>query len=131
MAGDCFPVAAQLAAALHLDGSAEQVLVVHGLPVGNGKLNAGLRYWHAWVELKPPGGEWAVADYSNGRKVTMRRQDYYRLGKVRQHLLWRYTLGQAAAAIEQYGHMGPWMDRAKADALDETGLDMWVTPATG
>lgn len=126
--GDCFPTALKLAGAIYAEGAAEQVLVVHGLPVGQGELNAGLRYWHAWVELKVPGGEWAVADYSNGRRFVLRRTDFYRQGKVRQHLLWRYTLEQAAAAMETWGHAGPWMDRAKADALDETGLDMWMTP---
>ena len=48
--GDCFPVASNVA--LRTQGT--DVRVVHGLPVGQGLVNKGKRYWHAWVEMEHP-----------------------------------------------------------------------------
>lgn len=131
--GDCFQAALHTAAELRQLG--HHPLVVHGLPVGRSGEVEGKRYWHAWVEVEVPddarGGTptWTVCDWSNGQaRIFIARQLFYRLGQVRQHLLWRYTLVHALEQLDEYGHTGPWMDRARADALDETGGAGWVSP---
>lgn len=132
--GDCFPTAIRTAAELTSLGH-PNVLVVHGLPIGSGGPIEGKRHWHAWAETLVPDSArgnkptWAVADWSNGKpQVFIARTLFYKLGKVPQHLVWRYTPDEVVDRMDEYGHTGPWMDRARADALDETDGAGWVHP---
>jgi hypothetical protein len=120
--GDCFPTASKVAVELHHLGHPE-VLVAHGLPLGTGGAIEGVRHWHAWVETRVPdatkGGKptWAVADWSNGKpRIFIARTAYYRIGRTPQHLVWRFTLAEALAALDAYGHAGPW--HPDPDSLD-------------
>lgn len=105
--GDCFPRAAEVAAEVTAMGYAP--LIVHGIVTGSAGEVAGRPYWHAWVELQLPGEGWMVADWSNGKgRSFIARRAYYRAGKVQQHQVWRFSPAQALAALDRYGHAGPW-----------------------
>lgn len=105
--GNCFPAAAITAAELAAMGATP--LIVHGIATGTAGEVEGRPFWHAWVELQLPGEGWMVADWSNGNpRAFIRRQTYYRVGRIKQHQLWRFTPVQALAALEAYGHPGPW-----------------------
>jgi hypothetical protein len=69
--------------------------VVHGLPVGRGPVNAGKRYWHAWVEVTT-GDSVEVIDRSHGLNVRMPRDRYYAHGQLDEDHVWRFTPGEAA-----------------------------------
>jgi hypothetical protein len=121
--GDCFEKVIDVVTEL-LALQAEDVMIVHGLPIGQGEENLGRRYWHAWVEAKvrdsSNGGKptWIVADWSAGKPRTFyRRTSYYRIGKIPQHLVFRYTIEQAAEHMADTGHYGPWVPNA--DELEE------------
>lgn len=104
--GDCFIVALDLA--LHLESKgASQVKVVHGLPIGTGLTNRGLRYWHGWIEFNVEG-ESMVIDYSNDKRVIMPMADYYRLGQIKQ--VYRYTVSQARVISRKQDTYGPWAE---------------------
>lgn len=107
--GNCFLTAASVAADLVREGFV-RVLICHGRPIGGGAENAGLRYWHAWVEAKLSTG-WEVFDASNGRVRRYRRAVYYRAGSIAQggERVHRFTPRQAAAMLERYHHAGPWV----------------------
>lgn len=121
--GDCFEKAVEVVAEL-LALQAEEVHIVHGLPIGQGEENRGKRYWHAWVEAKvrdrSNGGKptWVVADWSNGQaRRFIARTNYYWLGQIPQHLVFRYTVEQAAEHMAETGNYGPWVPNA--DELEE------------
>lgn len=127
--GNCFPMAlaqARLAREANPDAS---VRVVHGLPIGRGADNDGLRFWHAWVEVctsmpvpegMPPEFRTAypngitietITDHSNGLEIDgMPRALFYSMGELDEDYVWRFTLEEAAAEIESTNHYGPWVD---------------------
>lgn len=97
--GDCFEAALELFLNFHTDLPTGPQLV-HGRVHGQGKLK-GISFGHAWVEI----GD-IVFDYSNGGKLVMRKDDYYRLGKIED--VEKYTFSKLFAEIERTQHMGPW-----------------------
>lgn len=70
--GDCFVVSAKNV----IESNIPEIKLVHAYVSGQGELT-GRRFEHAWNEI----GD-VVFDYSNGRKVMMRKEDYYKLGNV-------------------------------------------------
>lgn len=97
--GDCF----QAAARILIDGEfGEEAVLVHGLPLGTGKLNAGERYWHAWVEC----GD-RVVDRSAGKDLNVPREWYYQLGQI--ETTWRYTRQEAGQLMITRKNWGPWV----------------------
>lgn len=116
--GDCFIAALHVAEAV-ADEYGYDVLVAHGLPLGQGRENLGRRFWHAWVETKPAGRGWMVADVSNGLRVLVPRTRYYRLGQLDPVAqVWRYTLDEAHRVSTEQGTYGPWVDGW--EQMDET-----------
>lgn len=114
MAGDCFVAALDAARTYAARGC--RVLICHGRPLGTGGEAEGLRYWHAWAEVRASGG-WLVVDDSNGRSVIGRRADYYRLGSIPaagDHVR-RFTLAEAARQMVRYKHYGPWVPDDEMD----------------
>lgn len=101
--GDCFEAAIRTAERF------EKAYVVHGLPVGQGPENSGLRYWHAWVEVRDRTG-WHVHDLANGRVIHLPRAEYYWVGKMELGSTHRYSLTEARAEMARTGHYGPWVD---------------------
>jgi len=96
--GDCYE-----AAAMFVIGNAfcPGIVLAHGEVTGQGKI-AGIRYGHAWVEI----GD-AVIDPSNGRKICMRRDAYYAIGKITGSVV-RYAPHDARRMMLETHHYGPW-----------------------
>jgi len=83
--GDCFEAAYLAAERLHR--WYPDLLVVHGTPINQGP-RKGERYWHAWVEM--PDG--TVIDQSSDRNIVMTKENYYRIGRLEEKHVWRYTV---------------------------------------
>jgi len=90
--GDCFEVAGRIV----IDNNGETMLC-HGTVVAKGVP----RHKHAWVEM----GDVCI-DRSNGHNVTMRKNEYYKLGKVKDIVT--YTKIQACELMLKTEHFGPW-----------------------
>lgn len=60
------------------------------------------RHGHCWLELD----EDVVLDVSNGHSVLMRREKYYKVGKVQK--VKRYTPEQTRDNLLKYGTYGDW-----------------------
>lgn len=83
--------------------------IVHGLPVGTGGRVAGVRYWHAWVEVETMLGV-CVVDVSNDKDVRIARETFYRVGQLDEQHVWRFTPAEAERLRRRLGHCGPWVD---------------------
>jgi transposase-like protein len=98
--GDCFEIAAKNVLYNKLPG----MKLVHAYVSGQGSLK-GRRFEHAWNEI----GD-VVFDYSNGRKIVMRKEDYYKLGNIvktpGQYMI--YDKPEAVKKMVTTKHYGPW-----------------------
>jgi hypothetical protein len=95
--GDCFEAAGNLVIELP-----DEAILVHGTVSGQGPLK-GMRIKHAWCEL----GD-VVFDYSNGKQIVMRKEQYYRIGKIRKSQIKKYSKKQATKNMLRTGNYGPW-----------------------
>lgn len=98
--GDCFVVAGKAM----LDNKIPELKLVHAYVTGQGLLK-GRRFEHAWNEI----GD-VVFDNSNGRKIIMRKEQYYELGKVVQQPK-QYAVYDRISALKKMAktkHYGPW-----------------------
>lgn len=111
MSGNCFEVAQKVALDAYLANPAGSLWIVHGLPVGRGDDNLGLRYWHAWVEVVPDNSAPLVmcVDRSNGLDIAMPKAQYYALGNLNRNWVWRFTLPEALRTQVLLEHGGPWV----------------------
>lgn len=57
---------------------------------------------HCWIELN----EDVVIDFSNGHQAALKRERYYKAGRVKD--VKRYDIEQARKLILEEGHYGPW-----------------------
>ena len=98
MLGDCFEVAAKNV----MDN--KHLYLVHAEVSGQGDLE-GVRFAHAWCEV----GD-IVMDFSNGRNIVMRKEQYYKLGKVKKvkKKYARYNFTEAMENLISSRHYGPW-----------------------
>lgn len=133
--GDCFLVAAHIGTRYWPDEVVDDtfrsdVRIVHGLPVGQGPLNQGKRFWHAWVEVthrttipsevvtaNPAfahfGGEIVtelVIDRSNGQDLVLPKAVYYNVGDLDEDHVWRYDMDEAIERMVATENYGPWVD---------------------
>ena len=97
--GDCFEAA--IRTMLELLPELTPILV-HGEATGRGKIE-GTQHAHAWVEVGA-----LVLDYSNGKDLTIPKELYYGLGKVKNTV--RYSPEEARAMMVEKGTFGPWDD---------------------
>lgn len=96
--GDCY-----VAAYRTMESNAKNNLrLVHGLASGQGNLK-GIRYNHAWVE-----SESVVYDNSNGRRLELPKSVYYKLGKIKESEVFRYTRSDMYKMASKFGTYGPW-----------------------
>lgn len=102
--GDCFMVAARYVIDRYVIDHGTAILC-HGKPLGQGPLNLGERYWHAWVETAD--GQ-LVIEKSNGNDMTLPAFLYYAIGKIDTADVKRYTAVEAATLMLREGHFGPW-----------------------
>jgi hypothetical protein len=110
--GDCFPAAMKLAKEIVLDDQLDrtEVLIAHGLIVGGGGLVKGIRYWHAWVEMKTSAG-WVCLDHSGDRQIHVKRTLWYRAAQCDPRTqVWRYTYDEAFEEILRLMTWGPWVE---------------------
>lgn len=105
--GNCFEHAAKIVLGWINGVPSGKRWLVHGLPVGQGAENFGLRYWHAWVEINVAGVP-MVYDLANNRNIVMSRTTYYRLGQIDK--IYRYDRKQTIAHVREHGQWGPWVD---------------------
>ena len=102
--GDCYQAAGSLALEF-IRGKFPKAELVHGVVLNS------LDYMpmgHAWVEV---GSK--VYDYSNGRKITESKSNYYHMGAIKElmkkgYKQHRYKGLEVAEAVLKYGHWGPW-----------------------
>ena len=96
--GDCYEAALEFMVDNH--EQTDEFTLIHGIATGQGPIK-GMLYGHAWVEQ----GD-VVFDYSNGKQVVMRKEDYYALGSISKTV--RYTFDEMADLAVKTGHSGPW-----------------------
>ena len=96
--GDCFRAAGRNI----LDGDIPDATLVHAMVNGQGPLENN-RFEHAWVEV----GD-VVFDYSNGKKIIMRKEEYYRVAGIDPTEFTRYTRNEAIKKMARTHHWGPW-----------------------
>ena len=72
-------------------------LICHGTATGQGKIK-GVAIGHCWIELNND----IVMDYSNGDKVVIRKERYYKIGKIRN--VKRYNWDEFSALIQKTGN---------------------------
>lgn len=94
--GNCY----QSAGNFIINNSNIPILLCHGLVSGQGKLK-GLRIEHAWCEL----GD-IVFDCSNGRNIVMRKEEYYKIGKIKEKEVKRYTQKEAMKLMLKFKYYG-------------------------
>lgn len=92
--GDCFEVAG------HMILDNKDFTLCHGIATGQGPIK-GIKHWHAWCEK-----ENIVHDFSNGKKIVMDKDLYYKIGKIKK--VKRYTQKQAMKYMLKTQHYGPW-----------------------
>ena len=102
--GDCYQAAGRLALEF-IRGKHPKAVLVQGVVLNS------LAYQpmaHAWVEV---GSK--VYDYSNGRKITERKSNYYHAGAIKElmkkgYKQFRYKGEKVALNILKHEHWGPW-----------------------
>lgn len=114
--GDCFEVAGRKMIYENMPG----MKLVHAYVSGQGPLK-GRRFEHAWNEI----GD-VVIDSSNGKNIILRKEIYYKLGKVKQTKgqYASYTHPEALAKMVEHHHYGPW-------DLDENVTENTITEQQG
>jgi len=93
--GDCFHKNGQI----FIDYECFDFLC-HGTVVGQGEIK-GIKHTHCWIEL----GD-VVFDYSNGKKIIMRKERYYEIGKIKD--IKKYTIEEAKKLMLKTKHWGDW-----------------------
>lgn len=98
--GDCFIVSGKFI----MNNNLPDMKLVHAMVTGQGNIK-GIRYEHAWVEI----GD-VVIDQSNGNNIIMRKEQYYKLGKVKEKPgeYASYDKQQALLMFTEHRTYGPW-----------------------
>lgn len=120
--GSCFEDALTIALSYLPDDTEYPIEVCHGVPVGQGEENYGLRYWHAWAEV---GTTCYVRNPSAPIDKPIEMDDivqiprfaFYAIGGLRNAWHVRhYSLAEAAHFAVESGHYGPWVKDDEAAA---------------
>jgi hypothetical protein len=101
--GDCYEASGRLI--LFDSGQIDpygELYLVHGMVDGQGGLS-GVRFDHAWCE-----DDHLVYDFSNGRKLILPKEYYYRVGNITDSENFKYSVDQAREFILNTGNWGPW-----------------------
>lgn len=84
--------------------------ICHGLPVGTGPENRGVRYWHAWIDT---GYGFVIAPVGDEMRAVA-SATFCALGRLDAHgegqLVWRFDADAIWAEMRARGHHGPWVD---------------------
>ena len=114
--GDCFSAALHWAMSLDVDDYPNAKLC-QGMVHGQGPLK-GVVFAHAWGEV---AGK-IVIDKSNGKNVTMIKEQYYKLGKIDESSVYKYSIKTALALAVKYKHYGPWEFSGDTVRIDEANI---------
>ena len=98
--GDCYQAAGRYVMDNALQGSNQNLILVHGIVSGQGEI-AGVRYGHAWVE----NGE-EVIDVAGGRELRVPKIIYYAIGNIDN--TFRYTPEEMREKLIESETWGPW-----------------------
>lgn len=96
--GDCYIVAGHYI----VESKANNILLCHGIVSGRGKLK-GLRIGHAWIEM----GD-VVLDHSNWGSIVMRKEQYYKIGEIKELDVKKYAKAEAIKLMLKTKHYGSW-----------------------
>jgi hypothetical protein len=99
--GDCFKSNGEL---FERQWGKLGALLVHGICKGAGGEIKDIPFVHCWIEYQG-----IVIDESNGRKVTARIEDYYRIGRIMYTE--KYTLKEAERKMFETGMWGCWTEK--------------------
>jgi len=105
--GDCYESAFKELMDSDLFGknTNDDTTMIHAVVTGQGDID-GVQHGHAWIEV----GD-VVIDQSNGRNIVMRKEDYYRIGKIDPNNsteFKRYNRKEMAKKATQHKTYGPW-----------------------
>ncbi len=107
--GDCYNIAGNLI----VDN--KDWLLCHGIVDGQGPLK-GQKIGHAWNEHQD-----VVFDYSNSKKVILRKEQYYALGNIKKVI--KYKREEALRMMSRYKHYGPWDSSVKSPWQIEQAIE--------
>lgn len=99
--GDCF----QAAWRAFYQNLSSKALLVHGIITGQGPIE-GINYNHAWVEIGEIVIDKTIPLFAKG----FPRDAYYRLARVQEDKLFKYTAKDVAEKAQQFQTYGPWED---------------------
>jgi len=74
----------------------------HGMVTGPEEIDF-LRHGHCWLEIDD-----VLFDFSNGHSLVTRKDTYYKVGKIKETEVKRYTRAEVQVMIAQHEHFGPW-----------------------
>ena len=96
--GDCFSMAGRMV------NDNPLFTLCHAKVMGQGKLK-GKRIWHAWCEHQD-----VVFDNSNGRRVVTRKEIYYKIAKIKEDDVKRYSHIEALKMLLKHEYFGVYPD---------------------
>ena len=96
--GDCIKIACEMII------ENKEFLFCYAHVMGREKLK-GQRILHAWNEI----GD-VVFDYSNGNKVTMRREKYYKLAQIKEKDVTKQTQEEVVELMLETKTYGGWIN---------------------
>ncbi len=100
--GDCYEANANYLMDVYLADQNTPILLCHGLAIGQGPIK-GIKHGHCWLEINN-----MVMDFSNNHTITMSKEAYYKLGKIKY--VHRYNAKETAKMLLKHQHYGPWTD---------------------
>lgn len=124
--GRCFEDAFEIASQFVTEAEPYPIYVCHGVPVGQGAENYGLRYWHAWAErgvvcyVRDPRAD-MLERISRDNVLEVPRGLFYAVGGLRapDHVR-MHTLAEAMRLAAETGTYGPWVEiDARAAELEQ------------
>lgn len=99
--GDCFQANGREFLEMAVKDSTMKL--VHGEVTGQGKIE-GIKHWHCWIEVN----DRIVLDFSEKRKITMNKNQYYEIGNIDERRVKKYDYDTFTKNILKYKHWGPW-----------------------
>lgn len=95
--GDCFEVAGKM-----IVDMPDETLLCHGIATGQGPVE-GIRFSHGWIELNG-----FVIDKSNKHNICMEKEKYYKIGKIKNNTVKKYSKRESLINLLKHRNFGPW-----------------------
>lgn len=75
--------------------------LVHGLVQYE---NKGKLFWHCWIE----DSQYCYDYLPRNKRIKIKKEDFYRLGKIKNNKVKKYSRQSAFAHLQDKQHWGPW-----------------------